>query len=196
MVISKSRLKQLKCLLFYQKLIEFFILCFLKPFLVYTFRWNEIFKMILTHILQPDCVKVPLSGKDKQAVIAELVELLNTNKLLIDKDDVLQSVMNRESTRSTGIGSGIAIPHGKCKGVKELVMAIGVSRQGIDFQSIDDKPVYIVVLLASPTDKTGPHIQALARISRLMLDESFRNKLRNAPSAKDLYDLISSKEAE
>ena len=152
--------------------------------------------MILTHILQPDCVKVPLSGKDKLSVIKELVDLLDVNKLLTDKDEVLQSVMNRENTRSTGIGSGIAIPHGKCKGVKELVMTIGVSRQGIDFQSIDDKPVYIVVLLASPMDKTGPHIQALARISRLMLDESFRNKLRNAPSAKDLYDLISSKEAE
>ena len=152
--------------------------------------------MILTHILQPACVKVPLSGTDKNSVIKELIELLDANKLLINKDEVLQSVVNREATRSTGIGSGIAIPHGKCKGVKELVMAIGVSRQGIDFQSIDDKPVYIVVLLASPMDKTGPHIQALARISRLMLDESFRNKLRNAPSAKDIYDLISSKEAE
>lgn len=152
--------------------------------------------MILTQILAPACVKVPLDGKDKQSVMAELVELLDANKLLISKDEVLQSVISREATRSTGIGSGIAIPHGKCKGVKELVMAIGISRQGIDFQSIDEKPVYIVVLLASPTDKTGPHIQALARISRLMLDEDFRNKLQNAPSAKDLYDLISSKEAE
>jgi fructose-specific phosphotransferase system IIA component len=152
--------------------------------------------MILTQILQPACVKVPLTGKDKQAVIAELVDVLDANKLLIDKDDVLQSVMNREATRSTGIGSGIAIPHGKCKGVKELVMAIGISRQGIEFQSIDEKPVHIVVLLASPMDKTGPHIQALARISRLMLDENFRNKLRNASSPKELFDLISSKEAE
>ncbi len=152
--------------------------------------------MILTQILQPACVKVPLDGTDKQAVVAELVELLDANKLLINKDEVLQSVINRETTRSTGIGSGIAIPHGKCKGVKELVMAIGISRQGIDFQSIDEKPVYIIVLLASPLDKTGPHIQALARISRLMLDEDFRNKLQNAPTAKDLYELISSKEAE
>jgi fructose-specific phosphotransferase system IIA component len=152
--------------------------------------------MILTQILQPACVKVPLEGKDKQAVMKELVELLGENKLLIDKDEVLQAVISRETTRSTGIGSGIAIPHGKCKGVKELVMAIGISRQGIDFQSIDEKPVYIVVLLASPLDKTGPHIQALARISRLMLDEDFRSKLQNAPDAKSLYELISSKEAE
>jgi fructose-specific phosphotransferase system IIA component len=152
--------------------------------------------MILTQILQPACVKAPLEGKDKQAVMKELVDLLGENNLLIDKDEVLQAVINRETTRSTGIGSGIAIPHGKCKGVKELVMAIGISRQGIDFQSIDEKPVYIVVLLASPLDKTGPHIQALARISRLMLDEDFRSKLQNAPDAKSLYELISSKEAE
>ena len=152
--------------------------------------------MILTHILQPACVKVPLSGTDKNSVIKELIELLDANKLLINKDEVLQSVVNREATRSTGIGSGIAIPHGKCKGVKELVIAVGISRQGIDFQSIDEKPVYIVVLLASPIDKTGPHIQALARISRLMLDESFRGKLQNSTSAKELYDLIISKETE
>jgi len=152
--------------------------------------------MVLTQILQPACVKVPLSGKDKDSAIKELVELLNAAKLLTDKNEVLQAVRSRESTRSTGIGSGIAIPHGKCKGVKELVMAMGISRDGIDFQSIDSKPVYIVVLLASPMDRTGPHIQALARISRLMLDEEFKNKLQNAASADELYNLISEKEAE
>ena len=75
-------------------------------------------------------------------------------------------------------------------------MAIGIFRQGVDFQSIDNKPVHIIVLLASPTDRTGPHIQALARISRLMLDEEFKNKLQNAASARELYDLINDKEAE
>ncbi len=152
--------------------------------------------MILTQIIQPTCIKVPLDGKDKHSVIEELVNLLDANHLLSNKDEVLQAVLTREATRSTGIGSSIAIPHGKCKGVKELVMTIGVSRQGIDFQSIDSKPVHIVVLLASPIDKTGPHIQALARISRLMLDENFRNKLQNSSSAEELYGLIKSKEAE
>jgi fructose-specific phosphotransferase system IIA component len=152
--------------------------------------------MILTQILQSECVKVPLAGTDKDSVIKELVDLLDSNKLLLDKNEVLQSVLSRENTRSTGIGSGIAIPHGKCKGVRELVMAMGVSPRGIDFQSIDGKPVYIFVLLVSPIDKTGPHIQALARISRLMLDEDFKNKLQNAASAEQLYNLISEKEAE
>jgi fructose-specific phosphotransferase system IIA component len=152
--------------------------------------------MVLTQILGPAHIKIPLKGKDKQSVITELVNILDTNEMLLDKKDVLQAVLNREKTRSTGIGSGIAIPHGKCKGVKDLVMAMGISHEGIDFQSIDEKPVYIVVLLASPVDRTGPHIQALARISRLMLDEEFKNKLQNATSAQELYKLINEKEAE
>jgi len=152
--------------------------------------------MILTQILEPACIIVPLQGKNKEAVITELVEVLNAGGSIQDKDGVLQAVLAREQTRSTGIGSGIAIPHGKCKGVRELVMAMGISPQGIDFQSIDEKPVYIVVLLASPLDKTGPHIQALARISRLMLDEEFKNKIQHSTSAQELYDLICSKESE
>jgi fructose-specific phosphotransferase system IIA component len=152
--------------------------------------------MVLTQILEPQYVKVPLQGTDKESAITELVDLLDAGKLLTDKNDVLQAVLSRESTRSTGIGSGIAIPHGKCKGVKDLVMAIGISRQGIDFQSIDGKPVYIIVLLVSPIDRTGPHIQALARISRLMLDEDFKNKLQNSKSSRELYDLINDKETE
>lgn len=152
--------------------------------------------MVLTEILQPCCVKAPLEGKDKESVITELVDLLADSKQLLDRDVVLESVLVREQTRSTGIGSGIAIPHGKCSGVKELVMAIGIAPDGIEFDSIDGKPVSIVVLLASPIDRTGPHIQALARISRLMLDDEFKARLENASSADELYTLISNKEAE
>ena len=152
--------------------------------------------MILTQILQPSCIKVPLEGKDKNAVITELVDLLNDNGLLQDRDVALEAVFVREQTRSTGIGSGIAIPHGKCKVVKELVMAIGIAHEPIDFESVDGKPVTIVILLVSPTDQTGPHIQALARISRLMLDEQFRQSLEKTGSAEELYELLSNKENE
>ncbi len=150
--------------------------------------------MTLTKILQPTCVKVPLEGKDKESVITELVDLLDTNGLLLDKNVVLDAVLMREQTRSTGIGSGIAIPHGKCKAVKELVMAIGIAHGPIDFASIDGKPVAIIILLVSPADQTGPHIQALARISRLMLDEQFRQGLEKALSADEVYELLSNKE--
>jgi fructose-specific phosphotransferase system IIA component len=152
--------------------------------------------MILTQILEPTCVKAPLKGKDKEAVITELVDLLAENSLLKNKEIVLESVLMREETRSTGIGSGIAIPHGKCNGVEELVMAIGIAPEPIDFNSIDGKPVSIVVLLASPIDRTGPHIQALARISRMMLDEDFKAKLENSSSPEEVYELISTKESE
>jgi fructose-specific phosphotransferase system IIA component len=150
--------------------------------------------MTLTKILQPACVKVPLENKQKQAVITELVDLLDANALLQDRDAALDAVLAREQTRSTGIGSGIAIPHGKCKAVKELVMAIGIAAEPIDFESIDGNPVTIVILLVSPIDQTGPHIQALARISRLMLDEEFKKKLEQAGSAEELYELLNNKE--
>lgn len=152
--------------------------------------------MTLTQILEPTCIKVPLEGKDKQSVIRELVDLLDGNGQLIDRDVVLEAVMLREQTRSTGIGSGIAVPHGKCNAVEELVIAIGISNEGIDFESVDGRPVTIVILLVSPADQTGPHIQALARISRLMLDEEFRTKLAGASSAKAAYELLSKKESE
>ncbi|MHC4808595.1 MAG: PTS sugar transporter subunit IIA [Planctomycetota bacterium] len=152
--------------------------------------------MRLTQILQPACIKVPLDGEDKQLVITELVDLLDANGLLLDRNTVLEAVLAREQTRSTGIGSGIAIPHGKCKAVKELVMAVGIAHEPIDFASVDGKPVTIVLLLVSPADQTGPHIQALARISRLMLDEKFKQGLEQATSAEQVYELLSSKENE
>lgn len=151
--------------------------------------------MILTHILQPTCVKVPLEGRDKNSVITELVDLLDKDGLIQDRQAVLDAVFTRERTRSTGIGSGIAIPHGKCSAVRELVMALGIARDPIDFDSVDKKPVTLVILLVSPLDQTGPHIQALARISRLMLDEEFRKALENAPSAPAAYDLMSERES-
>ena len=147
-------------------------------------------------MLQPAYVRVPLAGSDKQSVIKELVDVLDAGKLLLDKDTALKAVLNREQVRSTGIGSGIAIPHGKCNAVKELVISMGIAAQPIDFDSVDGKPVSIVILLLSPLDQTGPHIQALARISRLMLDESFRNKLQRASSANEVCELFSSKENE
>ncbi|MEM6314550.1 MAG: PTS sugar transporter subunit IIA, partial [Planctomycetota bacterium] len=96
----------------------------------------------------------------------------------------------RESTRTTGIGNGLAIPHGKTHGVKQLVMAIGRPAQGIDFAAVDGKPVNIIWLLSSPPDKTGPHIQALAKISRLMTVDAFRTKLQHAEDAQAMYDMI------
>jgi fructose-specific phosphotransferase system IIA component len=152
--------------------------------------------MILTQILQPDCVKVPVENKDKEDVITELVDLLDANGLLLDRNVTLEGVLTRERIQSTGTGAGIAIPHCKCNAVKELVMAIGIAHEPIEFESVDGKPVTILFLLVSPSDQTGPHIQALARISRLMLNEEFRQQLEKVASADEVYELLNNQENE
>ena len=150
--------------------------------------------MILTQILQPDCIKVPVENRDKEAVITELVDLLDANGLLLDRDTALDAVITRERIQSTGTGAGIAIPHGKCNAVKELVMAIGIAREPIEFESIDGKPVTILILLVSPADQTGPHIQALATISRMMLNEEFRQQLEKVTCSDEVYELLNNQQ--
>ena len=147
--------------------------------------------MTLTQILQANCVKAPVEGRDKEAVITELIDLLDAGGALMDRNVALDAVLTRERIQSTGTGAGIAIPHGKCTAVKEVVMAIGIAREPIEFESVDGRPVTIIFLLVSPVDQTGPHIQALAAISRLMLNEQFRHKLERAESVEDVDELLS-----
>jgi fructose-specific phosphotransferase system IIA component len=152
--------------------------------------------MRLIDILKPQNIKVPLVAKQKTDAIAELVNMLATNGELKDAKKVLDSVLDREATRTTGIGNGLAIPHGKCPGTDHLVMAIGKPEKPIDFQAIDGRPVTIIWLLNSPPDKTGPHIHALARISRLMTLEKFRAALNNAKTPQEVYDIIAEQESQ
>src|SRR2546421_9408125 len=116
--------------------------------------------MRLTEILKPENIKVPLEAKTKNDAIAELVDVLAKNGDVTDPKKVLDSVLEREATRTTGIGNGLAIPHGKCTGTDHLVMAVGKPATPIDFQAIDGRPVNLIWLLRSPPDKTGPHIHA------------------------------------
>ncbi|MCB9850412.1 MAG: PTS sugar transporter subunit IIA [Phycisphaerales bacterium] len=150
--------------------------------------------MKLTDILPADCVVAPLAARDKLAAITELVDALARAGRLIDRDQMLQAVLDRETTRSTGIGNGLAVPHGKCAGCPKLVMAVGRPAEPIDFNSADKKPVELIVLLASPPDETGPHIQALARISRLMLMDEFRQAVKAADSSEAIYETIAKHE--
>jgi mannitol/fructose-specific phosphotransferase system IIA component (Ntr-type) len=151
--------------------------------------------MRLTDVLQPQNIRVPLVATNKTDAITELVHLLHANGDISDAKSVLASVLEREATRTTGIGNGLAIPHGKCPGADHLVMAIGKPLAPIDFLSIDGRPVSLIWLLTSPPDKTGPHIHALARISRLMTIESFRQALTVARSAQDVYNTIVKQES-
>ena len=150
--------------------------------------------MRLSEILKPANIKLPLESKTKSEAIGELVNLLAANGEITDAKQVLDAVLDREATRTTGIGNGLAIPHGKCNGAEHLSMAIGRPGTPIDFQSIDGRPVTLIWLLTSPPDKTGPHIHALARISRLMTIDKFRQTLNAATTAQEIYDAIVSQE--
>lgn len=151
--------------------------------------------MELHKILTPERIRVPLAATDKTGVITELIDLLAKNGELRDRDAALDAVLKREAERTTGIGYGLAIPHGKSDGCEHLIMAAGKPGQPVDFQSLDGRPVTFVVLLVSPPDQTGPHIQALAKISRLMNIEAFRDAVDHAAAARELYDAIASCEA-
>ncbi len=150
--------------------------------------------MQLSKLLTADRIRVPLKAAEKTDVITELIDVLAATGGLADRDAALQAVLKREAERTTGIGYGLAIPHGKSDGCKQLVMAAGKPAEPVDFQSLDKRPVTFVVLLVSPPDQTGPHIQALAKISRLMNIEEFRAAVDNAEAAGELYAAIASHE--
>ncbi len=152
--------------------------------------------MRLSEILKPENIKLPLAATTKTEAIRELVDLLAANRSIVDAKKVFDAVLDREATRTTGIGNGLAIPHGKCNGTTELVMAVGRPAQPIDFQAIDGRPVTLIWLLTSPPDKTGPHIHALARISRLMTIDKFRHALAEAKTSQDIYDAIVKQESQ
>lgn len=150
--------------------------------------------MNLLDTLTPECIKAPLEATDKKGVIDELVDLLAHAGKVADPAALKDVVWAREQSRTTGIGHGLAIPHGKSESAAELAMAIGKPPEPIDFASIDQRPVRLVVLLASPPDRTSEHIQALARISKLMTMEDFRERIYNASDAQEIYDLLQSQE--
>ena len=129
----------------------------------------------IADILPPEAVVVPLQAESKQDAIDSLIDLLAEHGHISDSDEMKRVVWDRENQRSTGIGEGLAIPHGKSTAISRLIMALGILENPVDFDAIDDKPVRMVALLLSPADKIADHIQALGRISRLMSNDTFRN---------------------
>lgn len=150
--------------------------------------------MKLLDILSPECVKAPLESTDKRGVIDELVDLLAGLDRVGNPESLKEAVWAREQTRTTGIGHGLAIPHGKCEGLSGLAMAIGKPQSPIEFEAIDGQPVRLIVLLASPPDRTSDHIQALARISRLMTMDDFRDRIYAAGTPQEIYELLKDQE--
>lgn len=154
------------------------------------FTPDENTTMKISELLSADCIRVPLRATEKMAAITELIELLDESGRISSRDEVRNTVFARERQRSTGIGLGLAVPHGKSHGCSQLAMAVGKPSVPMEFGAIDGRPCTLIVLLTSPHDKTGPHIQALAGISRLWQNEGFRQAVTDAGSAEELYQAV------
>ncbi|RLB08152.1 MAG: PTS sugar transporter subunit IIA [Deltaproteobacteria bacterium] len=146
--------------------------------------------MKIIDILDKNCIIEELASQDKKGALEELVSVLVDNDRLKDKEKALQVLLEREKLGSTGIGDGIAIPHGKLKGIKGIICSFGRSKNGIDFQSLDGKPTHLFFLLLAPEDSAGEHLKALARLSRLLKDTQFRERLMEAKTKEEIYSII------
>jgi fructose-specific phosphotransferase system IIA component len=149
----------------------------------------------LTELLSPERIKIPLVSSSKDEILAELVEVVARNASVRDPDGVLRAVREREEVLSTGIGSGVAIPHGKSSAVTELSLVAGVQPQGIDFEALDGKAVNLFFLLVGPESAAGQHVKALSRISRLLRRDIFRIRLTEATTPEQFYSIIAEAEA-
>ena len=146
--------------------------------------------MELIDLIQENTIRVPLVANDRQEAIGELVDVLGDVGAISDCDTIRQLVWERELQRTTGIGEGLAIPHGRCNNLTHMVMAMGRPETPIDFASADKRPVELIILLVSPTNNTSDHIQALGRISRLVVDRTFREDAYATESASELFELF------
>ena len=151
--------------------------------------------MHLSQLLNPQSIDVQLRSKTKREAIAELVALLEKSHGLSSGGEILDRVLKREAMMSTGIGNGIAIPHGKARAVDRLVAACAVSRTGVEYDSVDGEPATLFILLVSPEDVGGPHVKVLANISRLLKEESVRQSLRDASGPDAFLAALRSAEA-
>ena len=146
--------------------------------------------MKIMDFLNPKAVSVDLKAQDKRGVIKELAGLLAAAGEIKNRDELVRVLMDRETLGSTGIGQGIGIPHAKSNVVKELTAALGISLHGVDFDSLDGETTHIFFLLVAPEDAAGPHLKALARISRMLKDRFLRNALISAKDKKTILDII------
>jgi mannitol/fructose-specific phosphotransferase system IIA component (Ntr-type) len=151
--------------------------------------------VLLSELLTADRVKVPLVSRTKGDVLRELVELVAKGRNGFDPEPVLAAVRERELVLSTGIGAGIAIPHGKTPLVDQLMVAAGVAREPIDFDALDGRPVRLFFLLVGPESASGAHVKVLSRISRLLRREPLREALMRAPDANAFLDVVRASEA-
>jgi len=149
--------------------------------------------MKILDALHKDAILSDLKSLDKKGVIEELV-LPIAQISGLSHEHLVRVLMERERLGSTGIGSGIGIPHGKLKDLESLILGFGLSKKGVDFESMDGSPTHIFFLLITPENSTGVHLKLLARISKFLKNEEFREKLLNADNSDEIYSIIMEEE--
>lgn len=150
--------------------------------------------MRLRDLLDESVVKIGLESVDKEECFEELIDLLVRSGRIDDRATALDAILKREAAGTTGIGSGFAVPHGKNPSVNGLLLAVGTSAKGIEFDAVDDKPVHVVILILASIREPGKHVQALAEVVRLIKLPDFKSSLLKATSAKALLDVFAAAE--
>ena len=151
--------------------------------------------MKILDVLLKEAILSDLKANDKKGVLEELVTPV-ARIADIKHDYLVKVLMERERLGSTGIGEGIGIPHGKVKGLESLVLGFGLSKKGVDFDSMDGQPAHIFFLLLTPENSTGLHLKLLARISRILKNEPFKQRLLHATNRDEIYSIIEEEEEE
>lgn len=151
--------------------------------------------MKILDVLRKEAIVPELAARTKLEVLQELVAPV-ARICGVDADHLVKVLMERERLGSTGIGGGIGIPHGKLKQIDELVVGFGLSRQGVDFESLDGRPTRIFFLLVTPENSAGLHLKLLARISRILKNEAFKERLQRASDAEEIYRIIQEEDEE
>jgi nitrogen PTS system EIIA component len=141
-------------------------------------------------LLQDDLIIEEIASTDKMGVLREFAQLLKARGRIANEEELLRVLAERETLGSTGIGDGVAIPHGKLHSIPEMIVAFGRSRNGVEYQSLDAKPVFLFFLLVTPVDKPGDHLKALARISRILKNPVLRADLKQAFHRQDIQRII------
>jgi len=150
--------------------------------------------MKISEILDKRAIKIGVTATTKEDALKELVDILAQVEDIGDPKGILKALLERENLGSTGIGQGIAIPHGKTDKVARLVAVLGISKTGVNFDALDGEPVYIFFLLVAPKATAGPHLKALAQISRLLRDTYFCELIRKCKTEEEVFNLIKNEE--
>ena len=146
--------------------------------------------MKLAEIIEKNSIVPELKANDKAGVLEELAQVISDHVSSIEKEALVKVLVERERLGTTGIGDGVAIPHGKLKGIGRPIISFGRSKDGIDFESIDRQPVYLFFLLVAPDNSSGIHLQVLAKIARILKSNTFRKRLMETETREELYQTI------